>query len=217
MKVYARKEDIESNLFLFAFIFFLVLGPVLYIIHFFKNYKESLNNVIFDLGPFVISIIFIGFGLFFLLGVFAKPKRYKCILKEKTMTKYNGRDIVLMRFDIQYEENDKYSNIYNDCFCYTYESNSLEIDNEYEVLIKQINWCPKYVKEYDPNDNVQTVNNGVQIGLVKFIVLTIFGAAIISNIVLCFAFPKYSIFFIFAALPFIIAFIREINIYIKYK
>ena len=147
MRVRVKKEDRNSMIpGIIVTIIFLSVSTAIFITTFKQN--KPIIEALVDNGIAVLfSLVFLGFGIYFVYALIKRPKAYRATLVNKKIETYNGEQITYMEFSTEKEQEDDY--ISPDYTCYTIGDNDLVVGSEYSLRIKEYNWEPKYVEEID--------------------------------------------------------------------
>lgn len=201
MKVYVKKEDKQTMIpIIILLIVFLSLSIGIFI-DFFESGK-SFIDALFSFGitlPF--AVIFFGFSMYIIYGLFKWPKGYKAKLVNKKIETYKGRQITYMEFKTEKEREQEEDFIPSDYRCYTIGENNLIVGNDYSLRIKEVNWELKFVEEINnsyeiPQNKVASKVPNMTMSPVFFSVGLILGWLIFLCILGIIMYPQYTFTYI---------------------
>lgn len=153
MKVKVRNENYESP-FVIAFIELVFIGvPLSYFIVLFKESENFGETIIKRAAPSIVLLMFLILGIILLISIIKPPKRYVAKLVSKKKTKYKDNNICEMRFEIVTDKEGVKGPLYS---CYTDDSNNLEIEQRYNIYIKQLS---RKIKKIDITNPPKGSNN----------------------------------------------------------
>jgi uncharacterized protein YxjI len=200
MKVYEKKEDKVSNLFVAYIVMALFLVISLGIFISFIVYPGTFFEKIEKAGVLLLfAIVFLFFDGYFFYYLFKKPVKYKAKLINKTFENYNNKDITYLEFLLEGEKKSSFS--FSKFKCYTLEKNDLIVGNSYSISIKQFNWSVKEVSEIDSSSiiDIPTVNMNIVIYAIIFIFAGTIGFGILGLLL----YYDYSVAYLLALIIFV--------------
>lgn len=187
MKVYLKKEDKNSMIpgIIVMIIFIAIFTGVTISI---LNEQTDFVHILLKYNVLLIfALIFGGFGIFFLIFLIKRPKRYLAKLVAKKLEKYKDLEITYMKFTVKGNTPDDIS----EYKCYTIGENDLQIGNEFVLKIKQFNWEPKYVEKQGNNFKVKETLPKKQRSLVFILVNIVFVSLLVVSILGIIMYPEY--------------------------
>lgn len=196
MRVHVKKEDKYS---VFPLVFMAVFFTIIFSIAFTIIYLSGkpFNEKMASLGILLLfSGLLIFMDILLICSFIKKPKGYIAKLISKKTENYNGQQITYMEFNVttdpkqQVRMQTKYK-------CYTIGDNNLNVDDYYILVIKEINWNPKYVEEinnYHKNLQPEPVEKFFSKNSVTMLISG--GSVPIIFLILCilgiFMYPRYT-------------------------
>ena len=207
MKVYVKKEDKNTMIpgIIVMVIFLAIFIGVL--ISAFKEHAKLIDILLKYNVLLVFALIFGLFGIYFLIHLIKRPKRYLAKLVDKKLEKYNDLEITYMKFHTRGSTPDDVS----EYKCFTIGDNDLQIGNEFVLRIKEFNWEPKYIDKENNIFKVKETTPKKQKSLVFLIVNIVFVSLLVMSIVGIILYPEY--LYIYA----IVAIISAFAIYKAFK
>ena len=173
MKVYVKKGEYQNLIFgIILTLSFLFFSMYIFITCLSKNnFKETVAENGFLL---ILALVFFCFSLFFLYGLFKKPKKFNAKLVKKNIENYKGNKITYMKFIAEKDiEEDVIPKEYT---CYSYGENELIENENYIIKIKEFNWKITAVeKNNDSKDSISKIPDSTLLPIVISIGIVIFG------------------------------------------
>lgn len=190
MKVNVKKEDKNSIAVVIFVIGILLSFSIGIFIAFFKSEKTSLVDVLNlfqTLLLFAICFFCISMSIFCYL--FKSPRAYRAKLVSKKTEIYDGKQITYMEFYVERDKNLKLDIMPYTYKCYTTFENNLIVGNDYVLKIKEFNYEPKMVEEFNSSyENskskvIDKISNTTRKSVIFYLLCFLFGCEVCCDIV----------------------------------